>query len=352
MAVAGALRDKLKDIKLLYVGSHRPADRELVEAAGIEFRAISTGKLRRYASFQNIVDVFRFIGGVVQAQAILHEFRPDVVFAKGGYVALPVVLAAGWQKIPVVVHESDSRLGLANRIALKPASKIAVSFPIEQYLKVHPRLGEQKNKLIYTGLPVARELLEAKPKELFRQKRKTVLITGGSQGAQAINEAIWKILPELLGKYNVIHQTGELDFERAQKIRSELPGNLSDHYFIMGFETDIFRSALKSADIVVSRSGSFVFELQALGKPAVFIPLPSSASDHQRTNAQFLVEKGAALAIDQRDLTPEKLYGLIEQVLNDEKLQAELTAGMRSLGTMNITAAERIADIIIKEAKK
>lgn len=303
-------------------------------------------------SWKNFVDIFKFIAGIVQAQSILNEFKPDVIFAKGGYVALPVVLAAGWLKIPVVVHESDSKLGLANRMALKPAAKVAVSFPIEQYLKMHPKLHGQEHKFVYTGLPVARELLEAKPKEFFKERRKTALITGGSQGARAINEAIWEILPELAGNYNIIHQTGELDFARGEKIRDELPGNLKDHYAVMGFETDKFRSALKSADVVVSRSGSFVFELQALGKPAVLIPLPGSASDHQRTNARFMVEHGAALAIDQKDLTSEKLQGLIEQILNDDKLQAELTAGMKSLGTMNLTAAQSLADLIVKEARK
>ncbi len=323
-----------------------------MEAAGLEFRSISAGKLRRYLSWKNFADIFKFIAGIVQAQSILNEFRPDVVFAKGGYVALPVVLAAGWLKIPVVVHESDSKLGLANRMALKSAVRVAVSFPVEQYFKMHPKLRAQAHKLIYTGLPVARELLQAKSQQFFKDQRKTLLITGGSQGARAINEAIWEILPELAGNYNIIHQTGELDFARGEKIREELPGNLKDHYAVMGFETDKFRSALKSADVVVSRSGSFVFELQALGKPAVLIPLPGSASDHQRTNARFMVEHGAALAIDQKDLTPDKLRGLIEQILNDDELQDELAVGMKSLGTMNLTAAERIASLIIGEAKK
>lgn len=315
---------------------------------GIDFRPISAGKLRRYFSLQNVVDIFKFIGGVVQAHGIVQSFNPDVIFAKGGYVALPVVLAAGWLKVPVIIHESDSRLGLANRMALKSATKIAVAFPVEEYFKSNPGLREHENKLVYTGLPVATGLLEATPKKFFAEKRKTVLITGGSQGAQAINEAIWEILPELTGKYNVIHQVGDLHLEKALKHRDELPGNLADHYIAMGFEMKGFWAALKSADVVVSRAGSFIFELQALGKPAVLIPLPGSASDHQRHNAQLLADRKAVLAVNQSDLTSEKLLALIEQILNDDKLQTELSAGMRALGTINLTASRTLADLIIK----
>jgi UDP-N-acetylglucosamine--N-acetylmuramyl-(pentapeptide) pyrophosphoryl-undecaprenol N-acetylglucosamine transferase len=348
LAVATALKDKSPEASLLYVGSTKPQDRELVENAGIEFRAISAGKLRRYFTVENIIEVFRFLTGLYQAQKIIREFQPDVIFAKGGYVSLPIVLMAKKTNIPVIVHESDNRLGLANRMSLKAASMVAVSYPVEEYIAGNPKLESYKHKLIYTGLPMDTKLLRTEPRSFFNNKRKTLMVAGGSQGARAINENAWAIMPEILKNYNVIHQTGTLSFERAQAEKAKLPETLAENYFIFDFDITTYREGLLAADAIVSRSGSSVFDFQAFGVPAILIPLPGSAGDHQVRNARFLTEVGAATALDQKSITPEKLLAIIEQVLVQEKVQAEMTQKMQELGKISIGASGTIASLILK----
>lgn len=351
LAVAAALQNKDKDIELLYVGSHKPQDRELVEAAGLQFRAISTGKLRRYFSLQNLVDSINFLKGIGEAQNILQEFKPNVVFAKGGYVALPVVMAAKRLRIPVVIHESDSRLGLTNRLAVASAKWVAVSFPVANYIKTQPKLVKYKNKFVYTGLPIAKGIVEAPKKKFFVNNRPIVLVAGGSQGALTISKVLWQTLPELLAKYNVIHQAGKSNYSQAQDVKKGLPGSLGRNYMVMGFEVDGYRKAMKAADLIVARAGSSIFEFQALGKPVILIPLPGSANNHQHHNAMFLSSRNAAITIDQKDLSPDTLRAAIEQVIEDKTFQAKLSDNILELGRMNRSADERLADLIIKTAK-
>jgi len=351
LAVAVQLKDKLADSDLLYVGSRMPADRQLVEGAGLMFQPITAGKLRRYWSWKNFIDGFKFLASLMQAKKIIKEFRPEVVFAKGGYVALPVVLVARQLKVPVIIHESDSRLGLANRLAIPSATKVAVAFPVEEYFKSHPGLEKYRAKFIYTGLPLPDSLVMGDNKSLFPNSQPTILVTGGSQGAQAINQAVWAGLPELLAKYNVIHQVGTASLAEAQKRLQELPVGLSSNYLPFGFDAQYYQRALRSADLVVARAGSMVFEFQALGKPAILIPLPHSANDHQHRNAKFLVEHHAAVAINQRDLTAEGLLAVVEQVMSDVNLRQELSDNLLALGQINLTASRVLADLVIKIGK-
>jgi len=336
---------------LLYVGSHKLQDKELTEAAGFQFRAISTGKLRRYFSLQNLADSFKFFKGISEAQKILREFKPNVVFAKGGYVALPVVMAARRLKIPVVIHESDSRLGLTNRLAIASASKIAVSFPVANYMKAQPKLAKYKNKFVYTGLPIAEGIINAPRKKFFTNNRPIVLVAGGSQGALAISKILWQTLPELLAKYNIIHQAGIQNYDKARDIKKELPGNLGRNYVVMGFDVDEYRKAMKAADLIVARAGSSIFEFQVLGKPVILIPLPGSANNHQHHNAMFLSSRGAAITIDQKDLSPDTLKAAVEQIMEDKALRTKLSNNISELGRMNELADKILADLIIETAR-
>ena len=349
LEVANALKASAPGVELLYVGSTKPADRELVEAAGLPFRAISTGKLRRYFSVENVGDFFRFLGGVWQAGRILREFKPDVVFAKGGYVSLPVVLAARPLRIPVVLHESDSRLGLANRLGLTAATKVAVAFPAEEYIRANPKLFRYQPRMVYVGLPVSRKLLQpTDDAKLFDNDRPVVLITGGSQGARAINQAVWSVLPELLTRYNLVHQVGRNGLNEAITHQAGLPDTLRTNYLIFDFSRELLVQAMRQADLIVGRAGSSIFEFQVLGKPAILIPLPSPVGDdHQRRNAQFLTTRQAAVSLDQRDLTGTSLLALIEQILADQGLKENLAKNMRALGTINETAAAKLADLIL-----
>lgn len=351
LIVAAALQNKNQGIELMYIGSHKPQDKKLVESAGLQFRSISTGKFRRYFSMQNIADSFRFIKGIGEAQKILQDFNPDVIFAKGGYVALPVVLAAKRLKIPVVIHESDSRLGLTNRLAVASAAKVAVSFPVDVYMKSSPKLVSHKDKFIYTGIPLDSDIHKGSAKSIFNNRKSTILITGGSQGAKAINRVVFQALPELVNKYNVVHQTGELDLEDAKLAQKALPASLQKDYKFFDFAHDVYFAAIRSSNLVVSRAGSSIFSILALGTPMILIPLPGSANNHQHHNAEFLDSQGAAITVHQKDLTAETFINSIEQVMEDERVRNQLSANAEKLGKMNELANERIVDLIIKTAK-
>lgn len=354
LAVARALVEANKNNKILYVGSKKSSDRKLVEEAGFEFVAISSGKFRRYLSLSNFIDVPRIALGHTQAHAVLKSFKPDVVFAKGGYVPLPLLLAAHQRKIPIVLHESDIKLGLSNKVAVGWATKIALSYPIEDCLRVNATLAGRENKLVYTGLPISKNLLTLKPKVIFNNKRPTIFITGGSQGSLFINEMIWAMLPELLAKYNLVHYTGTVSYKRGVEKKESLPQALSKNYILHDFDVAEFQSYLKSSDLVISRSGSSVFELQVLGKLAILIPLPTSANNHQYFNAKFLSDQDAAIMLEQDNLVPGLLMANIEHLLHDHKHAAQMSSKMKKLGKTSILAAQNIAEIIaeVGNAKK
>ncbi len=352
LAIAESLRDRLPGVELLYVGSKRAEDRRLVESAGIAFRGIHAGKLRRYLSLENFTDLFRFWLGIWEAGRILKRFGPAVVFAKGGYVSLPVVIAAKRLGIPVVVHESDNHLGLANKIALRSANKLAVAWPIQNYWQNEPKLGKYVDKFVYTGLPVAQDLLTWKGEKLFTNPLPTILITGGSQGAHSINIAVWEVLSELLYKFNVAHQIGKLDIGEAERRKGDLNPEIMERYLPFEFDRKIFLSALHEASLVVSRSGSFVFELAVLGKPAVLIPLPNSASDHQMKNATGLADKGAAVVLSPDLLDGRRLLAAVTELMEDDVRRRAMSDKMKEFGEVSKTAADTIAKLIIDEAKE
>ena len=208
VAVADKLKLKLgPEADILYVGSGAKLEKQIMAQEGIPAKFVVSGKMRRYFSFQNFVDFFKVPIGIIQSLWILLRFMPDVIFSKGGYVAVPIVLAAWIYRIPIMIHESDSAPGMANQFLSKFANRIALAYPsAEQYFP--------KEKVALTGNPVRFQVTEGDPiilrKELgFTEARKTLLVLGGSQGSQVINQAIVKILPKLLQHFQVIHQTGE-----------------------------------------------------------------------------------------------------------------------------------------------
>jgi len=352
LAVAAALKAKLPEVELLYVGSLRAEDRRLVEAAGLPFQAIHAGKLRRYLSLENIADVFNFWRGIKDAASIIRQFRPQVIFAKGGYVSLPVVLAAKRFGIPVIGHESDSFLGLANRWALKSARKLAVAWPVENYLENKPDLSRYADKFVYTGLPMGDELVNWQAKRLFPDPLPVILVTGGSQGAHSINEAVWEILSSLLRNFNVAHQTGGKDIGEAKQRRGNLPAELQDHYLPFAFDRDVFLSALHQAELVISRAGSFVFELAVLGKPAILVPLRGSANEHQLKNAQMLADHSAAMMLAPEKFSGEELLSAVHALFADKNKLAEMSQKMKAFGEPSRGAAEKIAKLVIEAANE
>ena len=212
IALLPALKEAGYDIQ--YIGSYNGIEKGLIEAQNIPYIGISSGKLRRYFDLKNISDPFRVIKGFAQAFALMHKIKPDIVFSKGGFVSVPVVLAAKTCGIPAIIHESDITPGLANRIAIKGAKKICCNFP--ETLKYLPA-----DKAVLTGSPIRRELLKGNKEAAYTlcgfpaEKKPVLLIIGGSLGSRAINEAVRKVLPELLKDFHIIHLCGKGNLDES-----------------------------------------------------------------------------------------------------------------------------------------
>lgn len=310
--------------KVHYIGSMSGMEKGLIAGlSGVTYHGISTGKLRRYFSWQNFIDPFRVVKGYLQARRLIRRIRPDVIFSKGGFVSVPVVLGAG--KIPVVAHESDYSPGLSNRIASRFTDKICVSF--EDTLPHVP-----KGRGIFTGTPI-RPALYAGSRERalsftgLTGEKPVLLVMGGSLGAQKLNELVRAALPLLNETFDVIHLCGRgkndcncvaCGYNQYEYIDQELP--------------DLFALS----DVVLSRAGAnAVFELLALNKPSVLVPLTSASTrGDQLLNANYFVQKGYAQSLDQDNATPESLVAAVREVLEDrERYAAAMREDTRSDGT-------------------
>lgn len=351
VAVADKLRRKLgPEAQFLYIGSGAPMEKTIMAEAGIPTKFVLSGKMRRYFSLQNFVDVFKIPLGFVQSLWILLRFMPDVIFSKGGYVAVPVVLAAWIYRIPILVHESDSAPGVANQFLAKFANRIAVAYPsAQQYFP--------KNKTALVGNPIRFEVTEGDAailrRELgFTESRKTILVLGGSQGSQIINDAILKILPQLLAHYQIIHQTGEQNFESVKKEAAFVGVKIGhEGYWPVPFmNANKLRDAFAMCDLVISRAGAaFITEIAANGKPAILIPISHSANDHQRMNAYALAQIGGALVLEETNLGEHILIKDIEKILNDNELHAGMVEKIKTFYHPN--AAEMIANSLVEIAR-
>lgn len=348
LAVVEALKARHPDIEFLYVGS-RGSERSIVESAGLPFRAIRAGKFRRYGSdwwkdpeqlWANAKDVLNLKLGVIQSLLIIRRFKPSVVLAKGGYVSLPVGIAAWALRVPLVIHETDLVMGLANRILSRLATRVAV--PVDR--GVDP-------KFVETGNPIRSELFTPQSHDFFTGESElpTVLVTGGSQGARALNRAVFDSLEALLQFTRVIHLTGEQGAQEAGERTDQLPENLRDRYAWESFLTDEYAAALQQADLLVTRAGGTLWEAAALGKPSIIVPLPHSAGDHQRANARAFESEGAGVLIEQADFDPERLVGELKALLADPARLQAMGAAARVLARPD--AAARLAEAVIGSAQ-
>lgn len=297
LALIPLLRER--GYELCYMGSKNGMERELMEQKeGLLYYAVSTGKLRRYFSLENFKDVFRVIRGFFEALSLMRQIKPDAVFSKGGYVAVPVVAAAWLCHVPVVCHESDYTPGLANRLSLRFSQKIATTFP-----ECAKTLGE---KAVFTGTPLRPSLFSgSREKGLslcgFSGQKPILLMMGGSQGAQSLNRALRAILPELTAHMDVLHLCGK------GNLAQELQG--FQGYCQLEFLAEDLSDALACADFVLSRSGAnAICEFQALHLPMLLIPLPTSASrGDQILNAEDFRKRGFALVLRQEEMSDESL---------------------------------------------
>lgn len=311
----------------------------------------SSGKLRRYASAQTIPDLLiRLPFGFLQALFHLWRIMPDVLVSKGGYGSVPVVLAAAFYRIPVLLHESDAVPGLANKKMLRLASAITVGFP-----QAKEALGKWQYKTFVTGTPVRNSLRMATPAEGKRtfeipENEKVLLVTGGSQGAQQINEIILKILPELVPDMAVIHITGKNNYEAVSTVAQELISHSprKNMYKAYPYLTDKMIHALAASDGIVSRAGSTLAEIAALRKPALLIPLANSGNDHQRKNAQAFEAAGAALVLDPINLGENIVKQNIERLMNDTEVRDALINNIQTLDFPH--SGKQIAELTFKLA--
>jgi len=312
-----AKEGKLVDVELYYMAP-QPYDSRALYENKITFIQGSAGKMRRYFSILNFFDIFRTAWGLVQALWRMYFLYPDVIFGKGGHVSFPALFAARFFRIPVVIHESDSVPGRVNRWAGKFARKIAVSFP--QAAEHFP-----KEKIAYTGNPVRQELLDPNPAgghEFFGLDKNipTIFIIGGSQGSQIINDNVVNALPKLVAKYQIVHQTGKNNLDYVKQTASvNLYNNPHQERYkpLENLNVTSLKMIAGIADVVVSRSGSTIFEIAMWKIPAILIPITDSNGDHQRKNAYNYARTGAAIVVEENNLTPNLLASEIDRLITD-----------------------------------
>lgn len=308
-----ALVPRLQEMgyKISYIGSYEGIEKKLIEELGIPYYGISSGKLRRYFDLKNFSDPFRVIKGFGQARKLLKELKPDVIFSKGGFVTVPVVLAAKKRKIPAIIHESDMTPGLANKLCIPSAAKVCCNFP--ETVNSLP-----KEKAVLTGTPIRKELLHGDKEAArafcgFTSDKPVLMIIGGSLGAASVNENIRKILPKLLEEFQVIHLCGKgkvdenlhgtSEYVQYEYIKKELP--------------DLFALA----DLVISRAGAnAICEISALHKPNLLIPLSAKASrGDQILNARSFERQGYSMVLEEEEITEETLLDSIKKLYSNRQ---------------------------------
>ena len=313
-----ALLPRLKELQydIHYIGSYNGIEKELIEQFGIPYHGISSGKLRRYFSVQNFTDPFRVIKGLGEAKKLVKVLQPDVIFSKGGFVSVPVVLAGKSCHVPTIIHESDMTPGLANKISLPSATKVCCNFP-----ETMEHLPE--GKAVLTGSPIRQELLSGdkfKAREFlhFTSDKPVIMVVGGSLGSVAVNDAVRGILPELLKSFQVVHLCGKGKVDESLK---DMEGYAQFEYI-----KDELKDLFALTDLVISRAGAnAICELLELRKPALLIPLGSNASrGDQILNAESFRSQGFCEVLTEDDLTSQRLLDTIHDLYDhrDAYIQA------------------------------
>ena len=325
IAVAQELRKRDQELELLYIGvrgQFTVEAKQSMEEEGIPSKFIFAGKLRRYFSLHYIIDFIKVPVGMVQAMWHLLWYMPDAVFSKGGYGAVPIVIAARIYHIPVLTHESDAMPGWANRVIGKLSQRIAISYP-------SARKYFLSSRVILTGNPIREQLLSGsavRARSLwgFSESRPTILVVGGSQGAQLINETTIAALPELLEHAQVLHVTGKENYDEVvKKVGEQGIKSGHDHYVAERYlPQEKMADAYALADIVISRAGAnSISEIAANRKVAIIIPL---GNQDQRMNAYEIARLGGALVLEEGNLGATILSGKVKKLLADEKLRATM----------------------------
>jgi UDP-N-acetylglucosamine--N-acetylmuramyl-(pentapeptide) pyrophosphoryl-undecaprenol N-acetylglucosamine transferase len=342
--------------ELLWVGVSDGLEAKIATRAGVPFKAIVTGKLRRSTNprdlLRNVVDAFRIPFGVFQAAAIVGRTKPAVVLSTGGYVSVPIGLAARLFGVPYLLHEQTLSFGLANRILSRVATRVLLSH--ESSLAHVPARARERS--VVTGNPIRPEILagdRAKGLAAFGLDPAVpfVLVTGGASGARQINQLLTAVLPDVLPHCQIVHQCGSLDSAEMQQVAAGLPPGLAQRYRVLDFIHDELPDVLAAADIVVARSGAgTVAELTALGKTCVLVPYPYSAGGEQRVAARTLAAQGAAVMLDGDEATPDHLRHTLRTLLADPARRAAMAHAAAGYGRPD--AADRVVAEILAVAAK
>jgi UDP-N-acetylglucosamine--N-acetylmuramyl-(pentapeptide) pyrophosphoryl-undecaprenol N-acetylglucosamine transferase len=341
MAVADELRASGAEVSFL--GTRERIEADLVPAAGYEIDFVKVRGIDRGNRLRAVVAGVEAIGAAGTALRVLWRRRPDVVMGGGGFVAGPAGLAAAVGRVPLVLTEADSHLGLANRLLARQARRVCLAFPIA---------GREGERYLVTGRPVPEAVLVAD--RAAARKRfgvatdaRCLLVMGGSQGARSINECAITALAERGDRdFDIIHLAGRRDFDTLEQRLAGAPHN--DRYALLAYERDL-GDCLAACDLVLGRAGGSIFELTAAGRPAVLVPYPFAAGGHQESNAAWMAAAGAATVIGDDELDAERLAAELDGLLRDEQRLAAMAAASAALARPD--AARRIADEVLEAAR-
>lgn len=338
-----------QEVEFMLISSQSHFLREVFEDTGIAYKVIITPKFYSSPSaIQIISGIPLYIIGFFQSLIHVFNYMPDVIFSKGGYVSLPVVVAGWMFQIPIIIHESDAIPAFIDKLISRFAKRIAISF--EQNKEFY-----SAKKIFFTGNPTREFISEGDRKKgmkdfVLNEEKPTVLILGGSEGAEKINELVLNILSDLLGKYQIIHQCGIGNYDKIRTVveKMNIP-NLNDYHIFPFFKKRI-ADAYAACDLIISRAGAnTVSEIMIVGKPSVLIPLSESISDEQTKNAFYYSEAGAAILLSEKNLKPHLLLSVIDDIFKNRLKMLEIQKSARSLAQP--LAAQKIADEVVKIAR-
>lgn len=361
LAVADSLRsltqEQNRQLELFWIGSKKENEQDLVREYDIPFFSIPTGKLRRYFSLRNVLDLFKVLGGIIASLHLLLKIKPDMLFSKGGYVAVPPCIAAKLLRIPIMVHESDFSPGLTTRITAKFAGKIFVSYK-ETIAMFAQNL--QAN-CVYTGNPVRKKFYTASGERGKRflafpdTNKKILLVIGGSLGAAQINNLVAESITALCENFFVVHQLGAANFAQHTEIEKKLAAynpTLVQNYKAFQFIGFEMPDVLAASDLVVSRAGAnSLWEIISQAKPCILIPLSTASSrGDQYENASFFEAAACAKVLTDKNVTAQNFLNCITELITDEKKYKDMCAASKNI--LPEPASTSIAKIILNQEEK
>ena len=346
LAIASEIKNRYKDADILYVGTKKGLESELVPKEGFNFKTIRVKGMPRKLNLESIKAMKELLLGLMDANKIINDFKPDVVIGTGGYVCGPVVYVASKKKIPTLIHEQNAFPGITNRILSKYVDRVLVTFEESKKYFSH------KEKLFVTGNPVRKEFLNIDKKACRRElgifdDRLVVMVFGGSRGAEKLNQTMIDVLKHFAGRTDIhlIHITGEKHYEDVMRLCKKIglkSDNVAIHPYV--YEMPKFMGA---CDLVVCRAGAITLaEVTAMGLPAVLIPSPYVTNNHQEYNAKVLEKNGAAVVLLEKDLTASKMIELIHFFMKDRSKLADMRLKSKELAKTNAT------DLIYEELLK